>query len=246
MEKNAEALLFFWFLIAITIAIFWIRSYLCIPRKKKSGATLVRRIDLFIKEKVIKQKYEITLNDIPNLELYLEGRVVDLIDWYELGSQVYKKRNTFIHVSTLILASGIPLLVVFNKLVNFSEDLVSFVSALLATLIAIANGVNEICLYQSRYIECRVVTEKLKSELALFLTSSDHYNITIENTDRSKLKEAYNSLIDVPKDYVYISFNAEQIVKAIRIVQFKEFVSRIEAIINSDCYKWSESVAKKK
>ena len=251
MEKNTEALLLFWFLVAITIAIFWIRSYLCISPKKKSEASFVRRLELFIKENINNQKYDITLNDIkladiPNLQLYVEGRVIDQIDWYEHGCQVNKNRYLFVRMATLILSAIIPLLVLLKEVLCVDLKYVTALSAILAAVITVLNGWNEIALLQSKYIEFRLVTEKLKSELAMFLTSSDHYNITIENTDRSKLKEAYNSLIDIPKDYLYTSFNAEQMVKAIRIIQFKEFVSRIEAIINSDCYKWSESIAEKK
>lgn len=242
MENNCVILLLFWFLVSITILIFWIKSYLHTESESKSGATFVRRLDRFIISN--EEKYAIMLNHVPNLKLYLEGRVIDQIDWYESGSQKNKKKYTFIRISTLIVSSLIPLLVILNNVFGVQDKIITSASAVLAAFIAIANGWNEICLYQSKYIEFRLVTERLKNELALYLSSAGHYDLIVKGQEETIFKEI---ILSFPKseNFEYYS-ESEKVIKATHMIQFKEFVSRVEAIINSDCYKWSESITNKK
>jgi hypothetical protein len=95
------------------------------------------------------------------------ARLEDQIRWYDERSARSQRVYKWLKFVTIFSAAAIPILVVF--------DVPTYVAALLAGVIAVSEGVQQVNQYQQNWIMYRSTAEALKHEKYLYLAGAAHY-----------------------------------------------------------------------
>lgn len=105
-------------------------------------------------------------------EEYIEQRVVDQINWYDIKSQNSQKWFKRIRGLEIVSAGAIPLFAGFGGGESWSVIVVGILGAIVAILASVLS-LNQ---FQENWIEYRTTCESLKHEKYLFLTKTEPYN----------------------------------------------------------------------
>jgi hypothetical protein len=95
------------------------------------------------------------------------ARLEEQIRWYDERSARSQRVYKWLKFVTIFSAAAIPILVVF--------DVPTYVAALLAGVIAVSEGVQQVNQYQQNWIMYRSTAEALKHEKYLYLAGAAHY-----------------------------------------------------------------------
>ena len=105
-------------------------------------------------------------------EEYIEQRVADQINWYDIKSQRSQKWFKRIRGLEITSAGAIPLFAGFGGGTPWSLIVVGILGAIV-TILASLLSLNQ---FQENWIEYRTTCESLKHEKYLFLTGSEPYS----------------------------------------------------------------------
>ena len=135
---------------------------------------------------------------------YLENRLQNQINWYSRKSTLNKKYYHGLKTAEIIISVSIPLFTGYMK----EYDVLKYVIAVLALLVAIIAGLLVLFKFQEKWIEYRVTSESLKQEKYMFLTQSGPYktDASVPNlaerveTIISKENATWNQLLNKKED----------------------------------------------
>ncbi len=135
---------------------------------------------------------------------YLENRLQTQINWYSQKSTLNKKYYHGLKTAEIIISVSIPLFTGYMK----EYDVLKYVIAILALLVAIIAGLLVLFKFQEKWIEYRVTSESLKQEKYMFLTRSGPYrtDLSVSNlaerveTIISKENATWNQLLNKKED----------------------------------------------
>ena len=105
---------------------------------------------------------------------YIEQRLDDQIDWYDIKSQWNQKWLKRLSLIEIVAATTIPFLVGY-----IGEEIypLRLTVGFLGVLVAVISGILPLYKFQENWIEYRTTCESLRHEKFLYLTSSEPYNI---------------------------------------------------------------------
>ena len=108
-------------------------------------------------------------------EEYLNGRLVDQMNWYDRKASTYKTKYRRLRTWEIVLGALIPFLLTF-EFEAWGLNIVNLVVGAIGVAIVIIGGVMSLNKYQELYISYRKVSEQLKTEKFLFQTGAAPYN----------------------------------------------------------------------
>lgn len=102
---------------------------------------------------------------------YFDERLDPQIKWYDDKSAVYKKRFHWLKIGTMILGASIPVLTGFVPIWMGLLRVVGIIGALIVVL----EGLNSLWKSQEHWTRYRMISESLKHEKFMYLTSTGIY-----------------------------------------------------------------------
>lgn len=148
---------------------------------------------------------KIDLKSDYSIQWYMNSRLEDQIDWYEKKATANKKWYFTLVVFDIVLSAAIPLSTLFIDL--FSN--VTYLVALLGTIVTVISGALSTFQFQKNWIEYRTTSETLKHEKYLFLSNVEPYkqdnkdSIFINNVESLISKETTNWAFFIQKTQTY-------------------------------------------
>lgn len=114
------------------------------------------------------------MNEIMDVNSYIQQRLDDQITWYSNKSQWNQKCFKVLKIIEIGAAASIPFLVAY---ISDSNSLLKIISGILGLLVAVIAGILGLYQFQENWINYRTTAETLKHEKFLFLTKTEPYNI---------------------------------------------------------------------
>ncbi|NDC41197.1 MAG: DUF4231 domain-containing protein [Chitinophagia bacterium] len=112
-------------------------------------------------------------NQLPRTEAeYLQDRVLDQINWFDLKSSLNKKWFLRLKITEIIVSLFIPFLAAN---IPDGQNPVKYIVGILGIVVAAIAGVITLVKFQENWIEYRNVSEVLKLEKFLFLSKAGIY-----------------------------------------------------------------------
>lgn len=123
-----------------------------------------------------------------NAEKYMEERVDQQINWYNIKAQKAQNMYKIFQIIEIILAALIPLLAGYTK----ECEIMAMIVGVLGAGVAIIESICKINQYQENWIRYRCVCELLQQQKYLYLTETVPYNRSGEDIDNVFVQKIEN------------------------------------------------------
>ena len=110
-----------------------------------------------------------------NINEYIDTRIDNQIDYYDMKAIQYKKMHDHLSIVTIILSASIAIIPAFVTLIPNYKNIFTFLSAFFAAIITILQTIDKLKKYNDLFYQYRMTCEKLKQEKILYLNNAGEY-----------------------------------------------------------------------